>query len=437
VRYRGLWLAAALVLGAGSAPGAPERSVVLISIDGLRPAFYLEPGWAAPELRGLARAGAHARAAEPVFPTVTYPNHASIATGVRPVFHGIAFNTRFDPAAVPPRWYDREQDLRARPVWAWARAAGLSTAAISWPSTVGAGIDALVPEQDYYARPAPLERLLRASTPGLFERLHLTPGPETFGDVTRWDAFLAVAAVAMIREASPRLLLLHLVGLDMAQHRSGPDGDGVGAALERVDRHVGEVLAALRAAGVASRTAVIVAGDHGFASIHGLVFPNAVLARAGLRPCPWAGDGWRASVHVAGTVGAVFVNPPGDADAVAAAEAALRAAAAGHYTFVSRAQLDGLGALPNAAVFVLEAAPGLGMGEACDRGVTASATGGGHGYLPGRPEMAAGFVAAGAGLRPGVALDRIRLIDIAPTLARLLGVPAPPVEGRVLEEILE
>jgi type I phosphodiesterase/nucleotide pyrophosphatase len=437
VRYRGLWLAAALALGAGSAPAPPERGVVLITIDGLRPAFYLQPGWAAPELRELARAGAHALVAEPVFPTVTYPNHASIATGVRPVWHGIAFNTRFDPAAAPARWYDRAQDLRARPVWAWARAAGLSTAAISWPSTVGAAIDRLVPEQDYYARPAPLERLLRASTPGLFERLRLTPGPETFGDVTRWDAFLAATAVAIIRDAPPRLLLLHFVGLDMAQHRSGPDGEGVGPALERVDRHVGEVRAALRAAGIASRTAVVVAGDHGFAALHGLVFPNAILARAGLRPCPWAGDGWRATVHVAGTVGAVFVNPPGDADAVAAAEAALRAAAPGHYTFVARAQLDRLGALPNAAVFALEGTPGVGMGEACDRGITAAATGGGHGYLPSRPEMAAGFVVAGAGVRPGIVLDRIRLIDVAPTVARLLGVPAPPVEGRVLEEILE
>jgi hypothetical protein len=51
--------------------------------------------------------------------------------------------------------------------------------------------------------------------------------------------------------------------------------------------------------------------------------------------------------------------------------------------------------------------------------------------------MATGFIAAGAGVRRGVALDRIRLIDIAPTAARLLGIPAPPAEGRVLEEIFQ
>ena len=59
-----------------------------------------------------------------------------------------------------------------------------------------------------------------------------------------------------------------------------------------------------------------------------------------------------------------------------------------------------------------------------------------HGYLPSRPSMATGFVAAGAGVRAGVTLERMRLIDVAPTAARLLGVSAPAVEGRVLEEIL-
>jgi predicted AlkP superfamily pyrophosphatase or phosphodiesterase len=59
----------------GQARGpSPERHVVIVSIDGLRPDFYLGEAWAAPELRALLKAGSHARAAEGVFPTVTYPN---------------------------------------------------------------------------------------------------------------------------------------------------------------------------------------------------------------------------------------------------------------------------------------------------------------------------------------------------------------------------
>ena len=104
---------------------------------------------------------------------------------------------------------------------------------------------------------------------------------------------------------------------------------------------------------------------------------------------------------------------------------------------LTRAELDALGAMPGAALG-LEAAPGWAIGASCDRGLTEpSRTGlGTHGFLPSRPSMATGFVAAGAGVRSGVALERARLIDVAPTAARLLGIPAPPVEGRVLEEIL-
>jgi hypothetical protein len=72
----------------------------------------------------------------------------------------------------------------------------------------------------------------------------------------------------------------------------------------------------------------------------------------------------------------------------------------------------------------------------CRGSLLASGSGGQHGYLPSHPRMPTGFIAAGAGVRTGVSLDRVRLIDVAPTAARLLRIEAAPVEGRVLEEIL-
>ncbi len=431
-----LLVAFVLCLATAGLAAPPDRHVVLITIDGLRPAFYLDDAWEAPELRALVVAGASARRVEGVFPTVTYPSHASIATGVRPVRHGIAFNVRFDPAEGRPSWYAEASDLRASPIWEWARAAKLSTAAVFWPSTVGARIDALVPERDYFARKEPLELLRRSVTPGLFERLGVTPGAESFKDVTSWDVFATETAAAIIRRERPRLLLLHLVETDYRQHSEGPESGEAKAALRRVDAHIGTVVRALRDAGIASKTAVIVTGDHGFEPISGLVFPNSLLTRAGLRSCPGAQEGWRATVHVTGAAGAVFVNPPGDPAAADAAEAALWAAAPGHYTLISRTDLDRMGAFPNAAAFGLEAAPGWGMSGACDRGATGPAGGGTHGYLPSRPSMATGFIASGDGVRAGASVERMRLVDVAPTVARLLGLTPPRVEGRVLEEIL-
>jgi predicted AlkP superfamily pyrophosphatase or phosphodiesterase len=433
-------LAAAAPPAAGHAAASTDapapRHLVLITIDGLRPEFYLDPTYPAPTLRALAAAGSAARAVEPVFPSVTYPAHASIVTGVRPSRHGVLFNVRFEPPAARGRWYEDAADLRAPPLWEWARAAGLRTAGVSWPSTRGARIDLLVPERDYYARPDPLPLLRDAATPGLFERTGVTPSAAIFRDVREWDAFLAATAVALIRDARPHLLLLHLVETDIAQHRGGREGDEVRPALARIDAHLQAIRQAIADAGLAARAVVVVTGDHGFQDVSRVVFPNDLLARAGLRGCPGPGERWRATAHVAGGAAAVFVTPPGDAEATRAAEAVLARHAAAHYTLLPRSRLDDLGAMEGAA-FALEAAPGFAFGGGCGRGLTRARPGGAHGFLPSRATMATGFVAAGPGVRPGVLVEAMRLVDIAPTAARLLGLAAPAVEGRVLTEILE
>ena len=438
-----LLLIAALVGVVGAPAGAPavgERHLLLVSLDGLRPEFYLDDSYEAPELRALVRTGSHARAAEGVFPSVTYPSHASIVTGVRPARHGILFNVLFDPIGSRGRWYEEASDLRAPPLWEWAQSAGLRTAGVSWPSTLGARIDLLLPERDYYARRDPVDLLRAAVTPGLLDRLGLVARPETFGNVIEWDAFLAAAGAAIIRDARPHLLMIHLVQLDYFQHRGGPAAAEVKPALVRVDAHLATLRRALEESGLAPRTIMVVTGDHGFQGVERTLYPNEMLAAAGLRGCPRAGDGWRATVHIAGGSAAVFVAPAGDAGTARLAEAALRGAAGKRLIIVSREQLDGLGAMSGAA-FAIEAATGFDLSGSCTRSATqretAAIQGGTHGFLPSRPTMVTGFVVAGPGVRAGVSLDRIRLIDIAPTAARLLRIAAPAVEGRVVEEILQ
>lgn len=431
----GVLTVAVLAAVGGTTPApASGRHLLLVSIAGLRPDFYLDDGFPAPELRALRAAGSHARVAEPVFPTTSYPGHATIVTGVRPARHGVLFDLRFMPEARDP-WYDDAAALRAPALWQWARGAGLTTAAIDWPSTVGASIDLLVPGREYAVLREPLVRLRAGATPGLLERLDVLPGAEAVGDPERWDAFVAAAAAAVIRDARPHLALVRFSGVARVQRRLGRDAPEVRAALGRVDAHVGSLVRALGDA-VGGRAAVIVTGDHGYQEARVLVNPNEVLARAGLRDCPEPGDRWRATAHVAGGAAAVYVNPPHDDEARATAESALRAAAGARYGVLPRVQLDELGAMPGAALG-LEAARRYVLGPGCGEGLTGRAMGAAGGFLPTRPHMATGFVAAGDGIRAGVTLPRVRLIDVAPTAARLLGVAAPAVEGRTLDELLE
>ena len=286
-------LVALLLLGLDTGAGAHEvgeRYLVLISLDGLRPEFYLDDAFAAPELRALVRAGSAARAAEGVFPTVTYPSHASIVTGVRPARHGILFNVLIRSPGARGRWYEEASDLRASPLWEWARAAGLRTAGVSWPSTLGARIDLLLPERDYHVRPDPLDVMGAAVTPGLLERLGSSLARTSSVTSIEWDAFLTAVSAAIIRDARPHLLLLHLVQLDYFQHRGGRAGAEVKPALARVDAHSERCGARWRRRESRTRTSIIITGDHGFQDVERTLFPNQILAGAGLRDCPRAGD---------------------------------------------------------------------------------------------------------------------------------------------------
>jgi len=437
-RRRLLVAAIALTVLAGCAhlAAAPPstRHLVLISLDGLRPAFYLDDSYPAPTLRALVKSGSHARGVTPVFPSITYPGHASIVTGVRPARHGVLFNIIWTPTGDASRWYEEAADLRAPALWDVARAAGLTTAAVSWPSTLGARIDWLVPERDYYQRADALSLLRQATTPGLFERLGVAPQPAMFRNVVEWDDFLARTAAAIIRGVRPNLLLLHLVELDFYQHRGGTSAPEIGPALTRIDGHVGMLVATLREAGLAADTAIIVTGDHGFQDVERTVHVNEILAQAGLGGCQAAP--WRATAYVTGGSAAIFIKDPADTASAATAEGALRREARDRYTIVSRAQLDELGAMTGAA-FAVDAASGYAFGTQCGQGLESTTRYGTHGFLPSRPTMSTGFIAVGPGIRAGVALDRIGLVDVGPTAARLLGLGMPGVDGRVITEILK
>src|ERR1700733_15439141 len=135
------------------AAGSPAfaASVLMISVDGLKPEYVLEAdahGLKIPFLRGLLREGTYARGVTGVWPTVTYPSHTTLLTGLSPAEHGIYNNLEFDPKnTFANAWFWYAQQIRAPTLWQAAHEAGLSTASIGWPVSVGAtAVDFLIPE---------------------------------------------------------------------------------------------------------------------------------------------------------------------------------------------------------------------------------------------------------------------------------------------------
>lgn len=380
---------------------ALAQPVVLISIDGMNKAFYQTKEFPTPELRRMALEGASAERVLPVFPSLTYPDHAALVTGCRPARSGVSTNVIEGSS----RWYWESSHLKATPIWKAATDRGLRVALMGWPTTVGAEVEYNIPEVFFAPGTGPLtteERIIEASTPGVLELLEV----KVPKDFPTWDLMMTKACEKLLKEDRVDLLLVHLIQVDQAQHLHGPEAQEVVECAARVDELVGRIR---RAAGPQALVAVV--GDHGFLPYRQVLYPKAMLRAAG------APEG--VSAHAAGGSAAIY---GGDQ----AIEDYFRAESNGRYRIVSREELDEFGTLPGAS-FALAATAPISFSYHENGPPEEEQVRGQHGHLP---EMVpTGWVMVGPGISGGTNLGDCRIIDIAPTLARRLGISLPQAEG--------
>ena len=423
-------------------PPGPVRHVIVITVDGLKPESYVAPdahGLHIPVLRHLVADGASSDGARSVFPSVTYPAHTSIASGVEPAKHGIVANRSFDPLEKNKegwRWY--AEDVKVPRVWDLASTAGYASAAISWPVTVGAHATYLVPEI-WRAGTSEDQKLVRAlSTPGLLEAVSKAyPGFDgRISDEGINDQGKADIASYVIEQAKPSVLFLHLTQVDSAQHQHGIWSAEARAAIENTDQQLGRLLEATERAGLTSSTAFVIASDHGFADVNRLVRPGVLLRQAGLitLDAKAAVTAWSASVLPNGGSLYVYLKDPQDAAQRAATLKAFEDKAhepnSGIGRILQAPEIAALGGDPE-AFLALDGAPGTTFGAGYNGDYDAPATVQGmHGYDPNRPEMRASLLLFGANVPKGKLVDA-RIIDIAPTVATWLNLPLK-ADGKAL-----
>ena len=421
-------LTAAAVLLAANAAAAP---VLLISIDGLKPEYVTqadEHGLKVPNLRRFIAEGTHAEGVVGVVPTITYPSHTTIVTGVAPSEHGVISNTTFDPLLKNHAgWYWYGQAIRAQTLWEAASRAGLTTASINWPVTVEArGVRYLIPEY-WRAETEDDRRLIEAlSRPdGWLQQLEAKLGPYTNGNETTvaGDEIRTKYSIAIIESVKPGLLTIHLSALDETEHETGPFSKESCQTLEALDGMIGRVAAAASKAD--PKTVVAIVSDHGFIATEHRVNLAVPFVQAGLitlgKPDGISGartvSEWLASPWPAGGMAGVMLKDPADA--------AARDPESGVARVLTAAEIGKLGGFPDAA-FLVELKPGYQLGYAFSGPlVTPAPSTGMHGYLPDRPEMRASFFIMGPGIARGKLLGVIDMRQIAPTLAAILGVPLP------------
>lgn len=447
-------LCAAIFSTAMSANAADEsRPVLLVTIDGLHPSYVLDSekyGIEVPVLKSFVRGGSYASGVTNVSPTVTYPNHIALVTGVGPEKNGIYTNTVFDPEGVEKgawNWYGAQ--IKAPTLWDVAKAKGMVTASVLWPVSVGSrSIDYNVPEFWYIrgrSRANLNNYLLDAvvSPRGFMDTLK--PGGFSLMDAAEdegeeeFDKKLTELAIAMIDRARPDLLTVHLVGLDGAQHAGGPlpENDGAKRTLERLDALVGRLVDAERKAH--PDAVIAIASDHGFLPVRNYLNINAALSSAGLIETDAAGKlkSWKAFSWGSGGSASVVVKDPKDRETMAKVGSILRELAAkpgnGIAAVFEGEQAVRAGALPQAS-FVVDCQPGYAIGGALT-GEVLQRQGkltGAHGYLNTHPEMNSAFFVMGPGIKAGKNLGQIDIRQVAPTLAAELDVSLSDADLRPL-----
>jgi hypothetical protein len=254
---------------AGSLQAA--QPLVVISVDGLDNRYLAQAdkfGMKIPTLRKLMREGQYSQGVIGVMPTITWPSHTTIITGVDPVVHGILGNWR------PPgdKFLDYSQ-IKVPTIIGAAKQAGLTVAAITWPVTVNAPVDWNLPEFFAARRGSAMDlRSIesKSNPPDLVKEI--AAGNPSFAQEWMDDRVRTLATIWILQHEKPRLMLLHLVDLDSEEHDNAPFSRESLATLEHTDELIGQVVAALPGG-----SAVSIVSDHGFERVDRIVNVKSVI----------------------------------------------------------------------------------------------------------------------------------------------------------------
>jgi arylsulfatase A-like enzyme len=372
--------------------------VILLSWDGTR--WDYPDRVKLPALERVAREGVRAERLLPVFPTSTFPNHVSLATGAHVDRHGIVGNVFFDPERGLYRYSSDASWIDAEPLWVAAERQGVRTASFFW---VGS-------ETDWRGAGTTYRR---------------TPFDDEILESEKVDQILAW--LDLPEAERPRLIVSWWHGADSTGHRVGPDDPEVTDALASQDAELARLLAGLDRREAWAYTTLLIVSDHGMARAEETVDPGGALEDAGIEAQvnPLGGFGYielEDTAQLPQALEALARVEGIEAYASAELPETLRARhprRTGHITII---------ATPPRALwrpYTLGTRLYIAV-----RGLFGGAFGI-HGYLPSHPDMHAIFYAMGRGVSEDLELDEVRVIDVAPTVSQLLGIEPPrDTEGR-------
>lgn len=420
--------------------------LIVISVDAL---IYEDIAYMKqlPNMGAFLKKSAVVKRVRSVFPSLTYPCHATMRTGCYPQKHGILHNNYVIPGDADPHWLWYQDAVKCRDLFDACKEKGLTTAAVGWPTTGNhPNIDYLVDEvanlkvktreafHGYYTSTGTSAELYEiAVEPNIHHRCGASDNVRMFN---------AEAACSIIRSKQPDLLMLHLGEPDSTRHKFGVFSHKLYEVLRDVDGMLGRVLGAASDTGETYN--IVITSDHGQLDTTRTAFPNALFRQHGLIQTDEAGNvtAWDAWFHCNGMSGMVYLREP-DNEVIknrvyTLLEETFLQGESGIGSILTKEEAE-IEHLEGAFSFVLDTDGHTAfdmdyMGEYM-KNLEEGKLKGSHGYHPDYGPRSP-FIGKGPAFRTGAVLENAQLVDGATTYARILGVDLPDAQGCVLEELL-
>lgn len=427
-------------------------SVLLISVDALKPDYVFEQEKTGVKLPNITKYfvenGKTAREGmESVFPTFTYPCHQSMITGTNPAVHGIVNNGIFDPEGKHMGAWHWFANTRVKTLWEAAKECGYWSASAAFPTSVGAKGDFIAPEFwwdgseldsrfiDAVAKPQGMILEMEKEIGTYAGGLDLSDG----GDAQRGKAAMWILKnkLAPLVKEKPFFMSAYFASFDESAHQNGVYSKEAGESLKKIDHMLGELIE--EAERITDGDLVVcVVSDHGSLDNTHNISPNVLLKKAGLIETDERGKvtSWKAFSQRAGGTAEIRLADPQDKAAAEALGAVMEQLKqdpdSGILEILNGEEARARGGFPEAA-YVLVSKKGYELrddvdGEYCRTRLTQKAQ---HGYSEKFPEMRASFMITGKGIGKGN-VENAHLIDVAPTLAAVMGAELPDAQGRNL-----
>ncbi|NMB98159.1 MAG: alkaline phosphatase family protein [Clostridiaceae bacterium] len=431
-----------------------KKKLIIISHDALvfDDLIYLK---SLPTFKFLLENGARVNTLRSIYPTITYPAHVSIITGVYPNRHGVTNNELTEIGVLSSPWHWFSSSNKSPTLFTAAKKAGLTTAAVFWPVTGNdPDIDYLINEywsqskdddlEDVFRRSGSseqvMERVVKKNLPLLkgFERKH----PEA-------DEFVFSCACDILREFKPDILAIHPAAIDDARHSSGLFSAKVNRSLDYTDLWTGMIIQATKDAGTYEDTNFVIMSDHGQLEIKRTINPNVILRDNGLITADSEGNflDWKAFCKSAALSAHVYLKDPSSKELYDRTYKLLcnmrDEGIYGISEVFTREEINEKEHLDGSFSFVLESDGYTSFGNDWRRPLIrvldnsdyrfGRAT---HGHLPDKGPQPT-LIAVGPAFKKNAIVERRPIVDIAPTLAMSLGLHMNNTDGTPITEILQ